>query len=230
MVLRSVSSNPPPAAGKVQGMARKFSLMAKQAGENNYVPRNNIEKQPIVTGAVKPKVATAAAATVVTKAPEVVQKKYQEEEQVVLESPADAEQEIEPTLQVSELTSKVEEIELAVEEKKEKVVEEDKKEEAAPVVVEEPVVEEPIHEEPVEEIKEQEQEPIVAEVVKATVEVVEAEAPIVVEEKKVEAEAPVVVEEKVEEVKEEAPVAVEAPKQDTQSTEEEEIKNAPIEA
>ncbi|KAG0274346.1 hypothetical protein BGZ95_009880 [Linnemannia exigua] len=184
--LEVMSSNPP-ATGKVQGMARKFSLMAKQAaGEGNYVPRNNVEKQPIVTGAiVKPKVAVATAAAAAAAAPVVkevaapVQENIQEE-QVALASPVDVEQEIETSLQVSELTNKVEEIEIAVKEEEEKKVEEPM---AAPAAVEEPVDEEPIHEEPiheepaveVEESKE-EQEAVVAEVVKA-VEVAEAEAP-----------------------------------------------------
>ncbi|KAG0284177.1 hypothetical protein BGZ96_011456 [Linnemannia gamsii] len=230
---RKLSSNPPVTGNKVQNIARKYSLLAKQAaGDGNYVPRNNVEKQPIITGAVKPKVAvaTAAAATAaasVTKIPEVTQEKL-EEETVALASPVDVEQEIETSLQVSDLTNKVEEIEIAPKEEEKKV-----EEVAAPVVVEEPIVEEPlveepIHEEPVVETKEQEQEAVVAEVVKAA----EAEVPAAVEEVKAVAEAPVAVAVAVEEEKkeEEAPVVVEAAKQDTQSIEEEEIKNAPIEA
>ncbi|KAF9924848.1 hypothetical protein FBU30_005251 [Linnemannia zychae] len=220
---RGKSSNPPPPTGKVQGMARKYSLMAKQAAEEgNYVPRNNIQKQPIVTGAVKPKVAvaTAAAATAAIAAAEPAQEKIleqSEDNQEALASPVDIEQEIESTLQVADLTNKIEEVEIAAEE-------EEKAEEPAPIVAE-PIAEEPINNE---EAK-QEQEAVIAEVVKAA-EIAEIEAPAVVEEvnKAVEEEINTVA---AAEEEEKTTVVAEAATQDTQSIEEEEeIKNAPIEA
>ncbi|KAG9324973.1 hypothetical protein KVV02_000482 [Mortierella alpina] len=178
-----LSSESKAAPSKVQSLARRYSAMAKQA-DSNYVPQNNISKAPINTGATKTPAkvsptatsttsSTAAVAAAVsqplTQTPEVASRQEEDDEdeerqkEVELKSkdtPLDVEKEIESTLQVADLSKKVQEVEL-VENTSEK---EQETETETQVKAETVLMEEPVHQEPAEEpVQEQEQQEAVVE-------------------------------------------------------------------
>ncbi|KAF9393509.1 hypothetical protein BGX21_010731 [Mortierella sp. AD011] len=124
---RSTSTPTPTGGNKVQNLARRYSAMAKQSTEGNYVPQNNIGKSP-QAGASKvsgvPGKVTPSAAASTSQSPAKVPETKQEQEH-----------EKDPSSKADELSDKVKEIDLAHET------------EAAPIQSE-PVVDEPVHEEP----------------------------------------------------------------------------------
>ncbi|CAO3571325.1 unnamed protein product [Mortierella alpina] len=174
-----MSSDTKAAPSKVQSLARRYSAMAKQA-DFNYVPQNNISKAPINTGANKAPAkvsptansttsSTSAVAAAVsqplTQTPEVASRQEEDDEdeeetrekEAALKSkdtPLDVEKEIESTLQVADLTTKVQEVEL-VENSKEKEQDTETEVKAETVLRDEPVHQEPA-EEPLQEQKQQE--------------------------------------------------------------------------
>lgn len=93
-----VSSKPTTAAvapSKVQGLARRFSALAKNAADTHYAPRNNVVPRvveaPKSTTPAAPKKAPASVATPLAKTPE-------------------AQEEVEPSSNVADLAPKVEDI------------------------------------------------------------------------------------------------------------------------
>ncbi|KAF9178027.1 hypothetical protein BGZ51_008015 [Haplosporangium sp. Z 767] len=241
----STNENAAKGPSKVQSLARRYSAMAKQASEPNYVPQNNLTK-PVQTGKVssllsKSNSSTAPSTSIETapvstdsappaKAPEVIQ-----EQEVTVEEPLDVEKEIESSLHVADLSEKVKEIDIKEVDEKEAEQQDDESKISAESQA---VIEEPVEaEEQKEAEKEPEQQSAVAETTADEVDDKEQEN-VVVEENNVnnsnQAEEK---EEKEEDVKpvveevtpEETPKAVEIKEEDVKSSdavEEQEVKSA----
>ncbi|KAF9361678.1 hypothetical protein BGX34_006998 [Mortierella sp. NVP85] len=96
---------------KVQGLARRYSAMAKNAAESTYVPRNSVGQAKELAALSKSAAPPAPTKTTVTsplaQTPSVQERREEEEEQS--SSPV----QVEAPSNVADLTEKVEEIDLA---------------------------------------------------------------------------------------------------------------------